>query len=170
MEYNGRQVNLNTIEWRPVHRSEKMPEPATHGYKRIPPQRLQSQTALTITKTYTRGLADWQTPKPETQTCWVTFLVKSSKHRCPGQGVILVVSLPLSLRKVSQHVCVSGFGVGQSASPHICVVSVSVLEFFSFPCTGLPPFHLIFLVYHFTRQNNYHEMINPTAISPSSTW
>ena len=38
-----------------------------------------------------------------------------------GQRVILVVSLPLSLRKVSQHICVSGFGIGQSVSPRVCV-------------------------------------------------
>ena len=34
---------------------------------------------------------------------------------------MLVVSLSLSLGKVSQHDCVSGFGVGQSASLRVCV-------------------------------------------------
>ena len=61
--------------------------------------------------------------------------------------------LPLSLRKVSQHVCVSGFGVGQSASSLVCcsfVVCDSVREWLvlgsilagagklSLLCTGFP--------------------------------
>ena len=81
--------------------------------------------------------------------------VISSKHGCPGLRVILVVLLPLSLRKVSQHVCVSGFGVGQSASLRVCLcvrecgswgrlwwyVFLSVnggFWQFSLLCTGLP--------------------------------
>ena len=67
--------------------------------------------------------------------------------------MILVVLLPLSLRKVSEHVCVSGFGVGQSASSRVCcsfVVYGSVREWrvlgsilagagrLSLLCTGLP--------------------------------
>ena len=45
-----------------------------------------------------------------------------------GRGVILVISLPLSLRKVSQHVCVSGFGIGQSASPRVCVCACECIS------------------------------------------
>ena len=82
IKYNGRQIKLNTSGGSPVHRSEKMAEPATHRYKHILPR-----TALT--------------------NC-------THRHR-------LVALLPLSLRKVSQHVCVSGFGMGQSASPRVCV-------------------------------------------------
>ena len=58
----------------------------------------------------------------------------SGKHQvkvCRVGRVILVVLLPLSLRKVSQNVCVSGFGVGQSASSLVCrsfVVCDSVRE------------------------------------------
>ena len=41
------------------------------------------------TQTHTQGLADWQTPKPETQTCWLTFLRDSGPETtsitvCPG--------------------------------------------------------------------------------------
>ena len=67
--------------------------------------------------------------------------------------MILVVLFPLSLKKVSQHVCVSGFGVGQSATSRVfcsLVVCGSVREWrvvgsilagvgkLSLPCTGLP--------------------------------
>ena len=54
--------------------------------------------------------------------------MNSSKGRCPGQRVILVVSLPLSLKKVSQLIGVSGFGVGQSASPRTWSVSTSAVR------------------------------------------
>ena len=73
--------------------------------------------------------------------------------------MILVVS-PLSLSKVSQHVCVSGFGIGQSASSLVSrsfVVCESVREWrvlgsilagagkLSPLCTGLPHFSIFIL-------------------------
>ena len=94
--------------------------------------------------------------------------VISLKHRCPGQRVILGVSLPLSLRKVSQHVCVSGFAVGQSASPRacvcvhecslwvqsfvvcVCICEWQVLAFFRFCVLDFPLKYLVLLVSHST--------------------
>ena len=74
----------------------------------------------------------------------------------------MVVFLPLSLRKVSQHVCVSGFGVGQSASSRVCcnvVVCCSVRKWrvlgsilaragkLLLLCTGLPQlFNIIIII------------------------
>ena len=74
--------------------------------------------------------------------------------------MLLVGLLSLSLRKVSQHVCVSGFSVGLSAGSRVCcslVVCGSVREWrflgsilaagkLSLLCAGLPHFpNILFL-------------------------
>ena len=97
-----------------------MPEPTPHEYRHIPPQgrthRLHSRT-----QTHTWGLADWLMLKPETQTCWLTFLSDSGNETtsitlCPGHCCFddftscqLGLSLPTSfviatLIRVTEHV------------------------------------------------------------------
>ena len=100
----------------------------------------------------------WTTHCLTLEDVWAISRSQGTSH---GQHCYTLVAFKNMIRKVRQHVCVSGFGVDQSASSFVCrsfVVCDSVREWrvlgsilagagkLSLLCTGLPYFSIIIIM------------------------